>query len=299
MPGAAFCEGTGTGPRAVRTGENFPVASVMIRSDLRPAIAAFYRFARAADDVADHPDLLPADKLAHLSRFSAGLRGDPEGEPAATALRACLAATGRRGLLWHADALLGAFRQDAVQGRYAHWADLLDYCSRSANPVGRFVLDLHGEGQDCPGPSDALCTTLQLLNHLQDLADDKRRLDRVYLPTAWLAAAGTDAAALGEPTLSPPMRGVIDQALAITRNLLAVAATLPSRLRSRRLRGEVATILHLAWRLQHLLERSDPLARRPCLSRADFLTAAAVGAWTGLRPFRSTPTQPALGSSHP
>ena len=123
--------------------ENFPVASLLLAPEYRKPILAFYHFARAADDVADHPSLAPHDKLALLDGLEAGLDGASNKDAEAAELRAALA---QRGLCdGHARALLQAFRQDATINRYHSWLELMDYCSFSAMPVGRFVLDVHGE----------------------------------------------------------------------------------------------------------------------------------------------------------
>ena len=170
-----------------RSDENFPVGSVLIRRALRPHVHAFYAFARNADDIADSPDLLAEDKLARLGAMQAVLEGAAaDGAPSAANLRTSLAETGVTDR--HALDLLAAFRQDASKTRYADWGELFDYCRLSAMPVGRHVLDLHGEdpGATYP-PSDALCAVLQILNHLQDGAKDLAALDRCYLPQDQLA----------------------------------------------------------------------------------------------------------------
>src|SRR5262249_34992717 len=153
------------------------VGSFLIRRDLRAHVHAFYRFARNADDIADSPILAASDKLRRLDRMAAVLDGAPgDDAPVATAMRASLAETG--GTAQHCHAVLHAFRQDAVKLRYRDWDDLMEYCRYSAAPVGRQLLDLHGESRDTWPASDALCSALQVLNHLQDCADDHRNLDR-------------------------------------------------------------------------------------------------------------------------
>ena len=142
-----------------RGGENFPVGSWLIRRDLRPHVHAFYRFARNADDIADNPELTPEDKLRRLDRMADILEGAPGGDsPAALAMRASLAET--RTTAQHCHDLLKAFRLDAVKSRYRDWDDLMAYCRYSAAPVGRQLLDLHGEFREAWPPSDALCARL-------------------------------------------------------------------------------------------------------------------------------------------
>lgn len=258
--------------------ENFPVGSILIRRDLRPAVAAFYAFARAADDVADDPALSVKAKLDALARFEAGLEADGPC-PEAAALRTRLASLDRPGAARHARQLLDAFRRDAVGVTYADWPDLLAYCEDSANPVGRFLLDLHGEGPVGRDASDALCTALQVLNHLQDLRADRDRLDRVYLPAAWIAAEGARASDLSAERMTPGLRRAVDRALDHCDALLDAAGALPDTLASRRLAGESRTILHLARRLSGRLRREDPLTVRVAPSRLDFAMGTARGAW--------------------
>ena len=126
--------------------ENFPVGSWLLPARLRPHVAIFYRFARAIDDIADNPDLRPDDKIARLSRFEAAVTGAETDDPAlATAhrMRESLAQSGVASQ--HCVDLVAAFKQDAIKPRYHDWSDLLGYCALSANPVGRYLLDLHGE----------------------------------------------------------------------------------------------------------------------------------------------------------
>jgi hydroxysqualene synthase len=173
-----------------RTDENFPVGSWLIRRELRPHVHAFYRFARQADDIADNSALSAEEKLRRLDRMAAVLDGAPgEDAPAAQAMRASLAVAGITAQ--HCYDLLRAFRLDATKLRYRDWDDLMMYCRYSASPVGRQVLELHGESRDTWRYSDPLCDALQVLNHLQDCGVDYVALDRVYLPEAELAACGS------------------------------------------------------------------------------------------------------------
>lgn len=251
-----------------RSDENFPVGSALIRRALRPHVHAFYAFARNADDIADSPVLKPADKVARLDRMEAVLLGRADGgSPSGVALRASLAETGVTPR--HAQDLLAAFRQDAVKRRYASWAELHDYCRLSAMPVGRHVLDLHGEDPAAHAPSDPLCAALQVLNHLQDGARDLQALDRCYLPEDMLAEAGSGVAALAGPAETPELRAVFDRLLDHVDTLHAEAADLPRRTRDRRLRLECAVILGLSRRLARRLRRGDPVAGRVKLLKAD------------------------------
>ncbi len=256
-----------------RGDENFPVGSWLIRADLRPHVHAFYSFARNADDIADSAVLSPAEKIARLDIMEAVLTGAREaGAPSATRLRACLAQSGVPSI--HARELLQAFRQDAVQNRYADWAGLMEYCRYSAAPVGRYVLDLHGERHDTWPASDALCAALQVLNHLQDCAGDLRTLDRCYIPQDWMAEATASTDDLARAETVPAMRAVFNRMLAATAELNRAARALPGLVQARRLRLETAIICGLARRLTAHLQGGDPLASRVKLHKADFAMAA-------------------------
>ncbi len=251
-----------------RADENFPVGSALIRPALRPHVHAFYAFARNADDIADSPVLAADDKLHRLDRMRAVLLGETgSGSPSALGLRASLAETGVTPQ--HALDLLAAFRQDATQRRYATWAELLDYCRLSAMPVGRHVLDLHGEDPATHAPSDPLCAALQVLNHLQDGAKDLAALDRCYLPADLLDAAGARVEDLAGPRETPGLRTVFTRLLDEVDALHAAAAALPRRTRDRRLRMEVAVILGLSRRLARRLRINDPVATRVKLRKTD------------------------------
>ncbi|MGD9615441.1 MAG: squalene synthase HpnC [Alphaproteobacteria bacterium] len=259
-----------------RGDENFPVGSWLIRRDLRVHVHAFYRFARNADDIADNPVLSADEKIRRLDRMAAILEGAPGTDsPAASAMRLSLAATGVTGQ--HCHDVLHAFRQDAVKLRYRDWDDLLEYCRYSAAPVGRQLLDLHGEGRHTWPASDALCAALQVLNHLQDCAADYRDLDRVYLPLSDLAAEGCTIEALAAPAANPAMRGVLDRLLDKTEALIATAHGLPPGVASRGLRWESSVIVALAARLARRLRRFDPLASRVKLSKGDVAASFLTG----------------------
>ena len=258
--------------------ENFPVGSWLLPAPLRPHVAAFYAFARAGDDIADNPALSAADKIARLDAFGAALAegsGEPRLFAKAHALRRSLAETNVTAK--HGLDLLAAFKQDALKNRYRSWGELIEYCNLSAAPVGRYLLDLHGESRDGWPASDALCNALQVLNHLQDCQDDHREMDRVYLPLEWLEAQAGTVADLQAPRANGAVRAVLDMCLGETEELLAVAAELPARLRSRHLAMESSVIIHLANRLARLLRRGDPLAGRVKLTKPDFALCGVRG----------------------
>lgn len=241
------------------TTENFPVAQ-MIRADLRPHVAAYYAFARAADDIGDNPLLDADEKIRRLDRFALALN-DPRDEsvPSAISLRETLMDTGISNA--HALDLLTAFKQDAVKLRYASFSELMDYCRYSAAPVGRFLLDLHGETQNTWEASDALCAALQILNHVQDCSKDYIELDRVYIPLDLMAKHGADPNHLSpeHEESSPALRAALNELLDLTQPLIAKARTLPPQIGDKRLRINTSIIVVIAEKLAKLLYRRDPL----------------------------------------
>src|SRR5436309_4436014 len=187
--------------------ENFPVASWLIDARHRGIILAFYEFVRVADDIADHASLQPQEKLAQLDRLEANLLGNGDDNAEAVRLRNAL---DERALPpRHAQDLLTAFRLDVTKLRYKDWDDLISYCAYSAMPVGRFVLDVHGESRATWPANDALCAALQIINHLQDCGRDYRNLDRVYIPLDAFAQSGAGVELLGAECASPALRACI------------------------------------------------------------------------------------------
>jgi squalene synthase HpnC len=251
-----------------RHDENFPVGSRLIARKFREPIHRYYTFARNADDIADSSILSPQDKLARLDIMQAVLLGHCQtGSPSALALRASLAETGITAR--HATDLLIAFRQDATKLRYATIDELYDYCNYSAMPVGRYVLDLHGESHECYAPSDALCMSLQILNHIQDCASDLVELDRCYLPQTLLDHFGASVADLRLPAETPALRRVFMTLLDRINRMNHAASELPEIVRNRRPRVETGLIRGLAIRLARRLAHGDPLASRVKLRTAD------------------------------
>lgn len=234
--------------------ENFPVASLLLRPKHRRPILAFYRFARAADDIADNSAAKADIKLDLLARMRAGLDG--QGAPEAMALREVMAK--RRIDPVHAHELLDAFVRDVTVARYRNWEELIGYCRLSAMPVGRYVLDVHGESREVWAASDALCSALQVLNHLQDCGKDYRQLDRVYIPLD----TGLKVEELQGAHATPALRAVITGLVERVRGLLDQSANFSDLIRDRRLGAEVAVIQRLAISLCDRLEVHDPLSER-------------------------------------
>ncbi|MCW5774323.1 MAG: squalene synthase HpnC [Rhodospirillaceae bacterium] len=264
--------------------ENFPVGSLLLPKALRPKVSLFYAYARAIDDIADNPDLPADEKIARLDGFDRALTGQTDDPAYAKAIRIRETFAGTGDVIRHCRDLILAFNQDAVKLRYKDWDDLMGYCIKSAAPVGRFLLDLHGCPKSGYPASDALCNALQVINHLQDCKEDFRRLNRVYLPGDWLAAEGTAVEELDRPAASPGLRRVLDRCLDGTEALLGAARPLPRKLTSRRLAMESAAIVSLADKLTAMLRRRDPLAERVALSKPGLVLYALMGVggyWLG------------------
>jgi squalene synthase HpnC len=267
--------------------ENFPVGSFLIEARHRPAIFAFYRFARTGDDVADHPTLSAAEKLELLEQMRATLAGESDADPPALALRRVLAE--RQLTPQHGLDLLEAFRRDVTKLRYADWDDLLDYCRYSAAPVGRMVLDIHGEPRSTWPENDALCAALQVINHLQDCGKDRRMLDRVYIPEAELKAAGGSLFDLDAPKATPALSATIRDLAERTLDLLRVSRPFASQIADGRLRLEVAFIQRVAEHLAQRLTRRDPLSERVHHNKAELAALAGAALFRVIREPRVPP----------
>jgi squalene synthase HpnC len=260
-----------TDPATLRSGkghrdENFPVASRLISPRHRGPILAFYEFVRVADDIADHATLSEREKLGMLDHLEEGLLGRHDDSHQATALRTALRE--RQLAPRHAQDLLTAFRMDVTKLRYQDWDDLIHYCSYSAMPVGRFVLDVHGEDRSTWPANDALCAALQIINHLQDCGADYRNLNRVYVPLDALAAAGASVEDLGRDRSSPALRQCLRSLAERTDKLLDDSAAFSPAIDDFRLAMEVVVIQGLARRLTAMLMVRDPLSERVHLKTA-------------------------------
>lgn len=255
--------------------ENFPVGSLLIAPSLRPVIHAYYRFARVADDVVDNQILNSEQKLARLNGLKSVLLGQLEApKNRADGQSAALL---RVALLDYevpfevASDLLVAFSMDAKKNRYENWEELEEYCRYSANPVGRFLLTLHHESEESFPYSDALCTSLQIINHLQDAASDLKNLDRCYIPLTWLSNEGIGVEALLEPKMSPALRRVFNRVLDRVTVLNHHSMALMPLISYRRMRLEAAVIVGLCKRLTKRLYLQDALAERVKLSKKDVM----------------------------
>lgn len=247
--------------------ENFPVASLLIAPKNRAPVLAFYNFVRAADDVADNSLAAAEQKLALLEQMRLSLVGESNAVPEGVALRTVLSERGLSPI--HALELLEAFRRDCTKLRYRDWEDLIDYCRYSAMPVGRFVLDVHGESESLWPANDALCAALQVINHLQDCAKDYRELNRVYIPEPLLAEAGIGVAALGDDKANPALAGVVSALARRNADLLEVSRPFAAGIRDGRLALEVDLIQTLADDLNTMLIDRDPLSQSVHHSKMD------------------------------
>jgi squalene synthase HpnC len=246
--------------------ENFPVASWIIHSRHRALILAFYNFVRTADDIADHASLDAQTKLKLLDELEADLLGQGEGQREAVVLRNALV---ERGLPpRHARDLLTAFRMDVTKLRYEDWDDLIHYCSYSAMPVGRFVLDVHGESSATWPASDAVCAALQINNHLQDCGKDFRELNRVYIPRDALVRHGASVEELGSPRASVALLACLHELAGKNEALLREGDALDLQVADGRVACEIAVIQTYARQIVRLLKARDPLSERVHLSKA-------------------------------
>ncbi len=261
--------------------ENFPVAH-LISKPYRKHVEAFYIFARAADDISDNPQLSAEEKIARLDRFDTALM-DPADDKIASVipLRESLKETGVTPE--HARDLLKAFKQDATKLRYETWDELLDYCRYSASPVGRYLLDLHGETREAWPANDALCSVLQIINHLQDCADDYIEMDRVYIPRDILHACGGHYDDLGLEMASPGLRAAMITMLDHMEPMMQLAQTFPPQVRDFRLRMDTAVINALAVKMINRLRYRDPLCDYVKLNKAQKLCALIQGLITAIR----------------
>jgi len=245
--------------------ENFPVASFVIEARHRGLILAFYEFVRIADDISDHATLTREEKLAQLNQLEAELLGSGDGQPEALHLRKALAERGMSAQ--HPCDVLTAFRMDVTKLRYADWNELIHYCTYSAMPVGRFVLDVHGESKSTWAASDALCAALQVINHIQDCGKDYRSLDRVYIPQDAMQASGMTIEMIGAERASPQMAAVLRELVSGTERLLTESLALAPQVNNTRLALEIGVIQTYAAKILEMLKTRDPLHERVHLNK--------------------------------
>jgi squalene synthase HpnC len=262
--------------------ENFPVASLLLPRRLVPAVQAIYAFARGADDVADEGDATPEERLAALAGYETALVHIELGTPADRAFEPLAAAIARHDLPFRPfHDLLSAFRQDVTVTRYQTYGELLDYCRRSANPVGVLMLHLYGAATpDNVRDSDAICTALQLINFWQDVALDQQK-ERIYVPLEDLARFAMSPAHLHDPAMHGKWRALMRFEVERTRALMLSGAPLAWRLPGR-IGLELRLVVHGGLRILEAIEEVDydVFRRRPALRRPDWLKVF----WRALRP---------------
>lgn len=248
--------------------EDFPVAGLLIAKPKRAVVMDFYHLARQADDIADSDQLSAADKIAQIDALEAQLMAGqwPRLVP----------------YQHHLIQLFQAFRQDANSQAITTWDDLIDYCQKSAQPVGRFLLDLHGEAENTQASCDALCTVLQLLNHLQDCRKDWLNLKRCYIPADMLARQSLVPSDLAISVSTAQHQAVFQQYLDATQPLLAKAQHLAALVRDKRLRLQSSMTIAIAISHFKMLRLSDPLAGAK-LRKTQYIWAAIAGLWRGIR----------------
>ena len=266
--------------------ENFPVASRLVPARLRPAVVAIYRFARAADDLADEGDMPAASRVAALDAFDRQLDRIERGEATTDAPFPALAVAIREhGLpLAPFHDLISAFRQDVTVTRYPDFDGVLDYCRRSANPVGRLLLALYRTQTPANlAAADAVCTGLQLTNFWQDIAIDWQK-DRVYLPQDDLLRFGVREAQIAEARVDAAWRALLAFEVARARGLLEAGRPLVRAL-PWRLGLELSAVISGGLRILDRIDAvgGDVFARRPVLATRDWL----VVAWRAVVPARS------------
>ncbi|MGV7206485.1 squalene synthase HpnC [Oxalobacteraceae bacterium A2-2] len=262
--------------------ENFPVASILLPRKLRPAVEAIYAFARSADDIADEGDATPEQRLAALRAYEQALDQIAGGEPPPERLWQRLSAviTQYQLPLQPFYDLLSAFKQDVAVHRYASYTDLLDYCARSANPVGVLMLHLYGAADEANiRESDAICSALQLINFLQDVAIDIHK-ERIYLPLEDLARYAISPAAIDHPDSRGRWRSLMRFEVERARALLLDGAPLALRLKGR-IGFELRMVVQGGLRILEAIEEVDydVFRRRPQLTGRDW----RIILWRALR----------------
>ena len=270
-------------PTKTRNDENFPVASWLIPASLREHVHVFYLCVRAADDVADSPELPEEQKSELLTRMDEVLQGKGITDEVTQYAADHVDSSEKTGVtVEHARHLLQAFKMDVTKQRYRNWSELINYCLYSAAPVGRYLVDLHGCDNGPKKATDALCIALQILNHLQDCKDDYLEINRVYIPEDMLIAQNIDVSALDASRASAELRAVLDAVLDRTDELLKLARTGPKKISHRGFRLETAVIVAIAEKLSKKLKQNDPVAGRVELTKFQKATCVIQGVWWGL-----------------
>ena len=253
--------------------ENFPVGSRLLSRKIRPQMLIFYKFARAADDIADCSKLTPHEKIKRLNLFLKAITTSKTKISKAEDLKKIYIKNKIK--INHAANLLKAFKQDAVKKRYKNWAELINYCKCSAVPVGRFVIDLHNENKLSYKFSDPLCIALQILNHVQDCKEDYNKIGRVYLPSSFLEKYNVELSQLKKNYTERNLRLAINEVLFHTEKLIKQADKFKKIMKNYRLSKETIFILEIAKSLLKLLKKKDPLKNKVVLNKFDYIKCLA------------------------
>ena len=258
--------------------ENFPVGSWLLSQKIRFKILIFYKFARAADDIADSANLSSNEKIKRLNLFKKAIESNKSNKIKISKVedlrKICIK---NKIKINHALNLLKAFKQDAIKKRYKNWSELIRYCKYSAVPVGRFVIDLHKEKQKAYKYSDPLCIALQILNHLQDCKEDYENLDRVYLPMQFLKKYNVKLSQLKKNVTEKNLRLVFNEILKNTEKLIIEAGKNKKNMKHKHLSLETSFILEIAKKLLQLLKNNDPLKKKVMLKKFDYIFCFAKG----------------------
>ena len=247
----------------------------LLSQKIRFKILIFYKFARAADDIADSPNLTSTEKIKRLNLFKKAIESNKIKISKAKDLRKICIKNKIR--INHALNLLKAFKQDAVKKRYKNWSELIRYCKFSAVPVGRFVIDLHKERKTSYKYSDPLCIALQILNHIQDCKEDYENLDRVYLPMQFLKKYNVKLSQLKKNVTEKNLRLVFNEILKNTEKLIIEAGKNKKNMKHKHLSLETSFILEIAKKLLQLLKNNDPLKKKVMLKKFDYIYCFAKG----------------------
>jgi squalene synthase HpnC len=274
-----------TDTQGIQHYENFPVASLLCPARLRPPIAAIYHFARTADDIADEGTASPAERLAALAAFRADLNAVKKGLAVSERWPSVFAKLGPMLHQWQLPVrlltdLLSAFEQDVVKTRYANQEELLDYCRRSANPIGRLLLHLYGlNDAEALAQSDSICTALQLVNFWQDLSEDIPR-GRIYLPAAMQARHGVTETELFRQQNSSNTRALVAESVGWARQLMRQGAPLVKKVPGRA-GWELRLVVQGGLRIAERIEQLDfaTLQQRPVIGKRDALIMGWRAFW--------------------
>lgn len=253
--------------------ENFPVGSIFLKKDLRRTVWAYYNFARCADDVADNKVLSKDDKLEILNAMEAILKEESNAKQPSCASLLSEIMHARKLQRLTAYELLTAFKWDSIGKEYFDWEDLLTYCRYSASPVGRFMLDLHGETYLLYNYSDSLCSALQILNHIQDIKEDYLNLDRIYIPKSFMIEFNVNIEDLKAKKSTKGLQKAINKMLYNIERMLLESRLILKLIKDKRLKTEILLIFILAQRLLKKLKKADPIKNKVKLSKLDWILA--------------------------